>query len=192
MKNTKFKTKLIARAILVVIILSTILTTGCQFFTPNETTENSQKEVINHEPQDLINGLIAKMQAAGYEEMKFTAEYFYFEPIFHEYCYSLSIKIVDNHFLINGIIYDDISYSNNYLPTFQALNLPHALELHPEKYEVLLKIQETNSCYVLKTEDEEHSYFGNPILVYEIDGDYYFLGCYYEKTVVTVNKATIK
>ena len=190
MKNTKFKTKLIARVILLMIIVSTILTTGCQFFTSNETTENSQKEVINHEPQDLINDLIAKMQAAGYEKMILKAEYFYFEPM-EDYLYTLNVKIVDDHFSMNGIIYEVIAYDNNRYPKF----LPFASNIPPEKYEVLLKIQELNSCYVLRTEDEEYSSFGfgNPLLVYEMDGDYYFLGCYYEEEwVMRVNKATIK
>ena len=185
--------KFFARFVLLMIILSTVATTGCEFFVTKgteQTTENSQKEVINHEPQDLIDGLVAKMQAAGYEEMKFTAEYFYFEPGF-DYAYSLKIEIVDDYFLINGVVYDVMSYNINSYPNFEYIGLSMASK-NPEKYEVLLKIQELNSCYVLKTKDEKDSIgFGNPILVYEMDSDYYFLGCWYEEYVLRVNKATI-
>ena len=186
------KTKLIAKLMLCVMLLSTLATTGCGFFTPSKTTENLETESINHEPQDLIDGLVDKMQSAGYDKMEFTAEYYYFESGF-DYAYSLKIKIIDNHFVINGVVYDDISYNNSCSPNFEAIDLSRASKMFPEKYEVLLKIQELNSCYVLKTKEEKNSLgFGNPILVYEMDGDYYFLGCWYEEYVLRVNKATIE
>ena len=193
MNLTIKKTKLIARMMLLLMIVSTFATTGCEFFTPSQTAENSQKEAINHEPQDLIDGLVAKMQAAGYEKMEFTAEYFAFHGTF-SYLNTLKIKIVDNCFLINGIVYyDDISYNNNRYPNFEALDLKSVTFRNPERYEVLLQLQELNSCYVLNNEQEDDSLFGNPILVYEMDGDYYFMACYSdEECVLKIHKATIK
>ncbi len=194
MKNTKFKTnktKLIAIMMLLVIILSTIVTTGCEFFVTKEieqTTENSQKEVINHEPQDLIDGLITKMQSAGYDKMEAIAEFF-FQCGHISSVYNYSVEIIDGKMYLNGYVYDVISYVADYDLVYENSLLSDALSRDVEKYDILLKIQNQSGCYILQPQEENG--IGFKIVVYDIEGDYYFLASYYSGEVQKIHKVSI-
>ena len=132
MNLTIKKTKLIARMMLLLMIVSTFATTGCEFFTPSQTTENSQKEVINHEPQDLIDGLVAKMQAAGYEEMKVTAEFFV-QAAYISSVYDYQLEIIDGKIYLHGYVFDDIIYVNNHEVEYKDTILEETLKYDKEK-----------------------------------------------------------
>ena len=111
MKNTNRKlnkTKLIARLMLVVMLLTLVATTGCSLI-PQKTTEENK----HHEPEDLVNGMLAKMQAAGYEKMEGIA-YAFLKAPYLDRQYNLEVEIVNESIFLNGVIYDEITYDNNY------------------------------------------------------------------------------
>ena len=186
------KTKLIARVMLLVIILSTIATTGCEFFVTKgteQTTENSKKEPTNHKSEDLINGMLAKMKSAGCEEMKATAEFF-FQAAYISSVYDYQVEIIDGKLYLHGYIFDDITFVNNHQVAYKDTILEEALKHDKEKYDILLKIQNHKECYILKPQEDNAIAF--KIAVYEINNSYYFLEYYYDDVEVTkIHKVTI-
>ena len=186
MKNENLKTnktKLIAKLMLVVMLLSLVATTGCSLI-PQKTTEENK----HHEPEDLVNGMLAKMQAAGYEEMEEMAE-FYFQCPYINSTTNYTVKIVDGKIYLHGYIFDDISYVTDYLLIYESSLLSYASNRDVEKYEMLLKIQNSSECYILIPQEENG--VGFKIVVYEIEGDYYFLASYYNDEVQKIHKVTI-
>ena len=186
MKNTNLKpnkTKLVARLMLVVVLFSTIVITGCSLI-PQKTTEENK----HHEPEDLVNGMLAKMQAAGYEKMEEMAD-FYFQCPYINSSTNYTVKIVDGKIYLHGYIFDDISYVTDYSLMYESSLLPYASNRDVEKYEMLLKIQNSSGCYILVSQEENS--VGLKVIVYEIDGDYYFLASYYNDEVQKIHKVTI-
>ena len=188
MNLTIKKTKLIARAMSVLMILSTVATTGCEFFTPSQTTENSQKEVINHEPQDLIDGLVAKMQAAGYEEMKAVAD-LYFDAPYLDWKYNYYVEIIDGQLWLSGVIYDEVTYETDYEFKYDDMMFVEGLQVDTEIYETLQQIKEHKQYYILKSTTSTR--YGHQIAVYESGNTYYFLAFSGYGEVVRIHKIMI-
>lgn len=188
MKNPN-NTKHIARIMVLILLLSsTINLVGCEkiFVYQTEPTTNNN---IHHEPEDLINSMLAKMEAAGYEEMKATAEFF-FQAASISSIYDYSVEIVDGKIFLHKHIFDDISYVNDHQVIYTDTILTTALKWDKEKYDVLVKIQNHKGCYILKPQEDNAIAF--KIAVYEIDNSYYFLEYYYDCVeVMKIHKVTI-
>ena len=188
MKFQMNKTKLIARVMLLVIILSTIATTGCEFFATSEATENSQKEVINHEPQDLIDGLVAKMQAAGYEEIKAVAD-LYFDAPYLDWKYNYYVEIIDGQLCLSGVVYDEVTYETDYEIKYDDMMFAEGLQVDTEIYETLQQIKEHKQYYILKSTTSNR--YGYQIAVYESGNTYYFLAFSGDGVVVRIHRIII-
>lgn len=191
MKNTNFKTKLIARVMLIVIVLSSMVITSCEWvsqFYPNQTTTTTEN-IVHHEPEDLVNGMLAKMKAAGYEEMKAIADMYYQAPYLSA-SYLLDLEIKNGCIYIYGIIYDDITYVTEYDLVYDDNLVWYTSNYDKEIYETLQMIQNHNSCYIIKPQIQ--SGYGLEIAVYEINDVYYFLASYDAGEVVRIHTLTIK
>lgn len=190
MKNiiNKFnKKRFLACFVLIFVLLSLTFTTGCEYFTQQST---STDDVQKNEPKDFVKEMTDKMKAAGYSEMKLTAN-FYYQSCHLDSITKLHIEFVDDYVSIKGYIYDDISYESDYkdLKFDEDGLLNYAQYADPEVYELLQKIQNTKFCYVLKTDAK--SGYGLKIAVYEVDGAYYFLSSFEADEVMRIYKAVI-
>ena len=174
------KIKIIAGVVLLLVLISSALSfVGCGY------KEND----VNHNPEDLVNGMLAKMKAAGCEEMKATAEFF-FQAGYISSVYDYQVEIIDGKLYLHGYIFDDITFVNNHQVAYKDTILEEALKHDKEKYDILLKIQNHKGCYILKPQEDNAIAF--KIAVYEIDNSYYFLEYYYDDVEVTkIHKVTI-
>ena len=191
MKNSNRKIKLIARLMLIVMLLTLTIMTGCNLF-PNTTTKQSTTNNLpeHHEPEDLVNGILAKMQAAGYTETKAKAE-MYLRSFTISAIYGYPIEIIDGDIYICDFVFDDVTYVTDYCFEYGETILVSATSGSNEKYDMILKIQNYPGCYILKS--EKKTGIGDKIIVYEIDGEYYFLTLYPGYDIVeTVHKMTIE
>ena len=181
-------------------VLSSAAIVGCDLSTligGEGTTTTTTNKIEDNEPKDLIIRMTNRMKAAGYDEMKLTAELYSQLSVFSA-AYTLNIEIIDDYFCINGFVYDDISYVNDYDLQYHEQFLNGALSSYGEdKYEMLLMIQKQKDFYILKTDASQPSY-GATIAVYEVGNDYYFLASYDDPTIITPDvvvrshKATIE
>ena len=185
MKNENLKTnktKLIAKLMLVVMLLSLVATTGCSLI-PQKTTEENK----HHEPEDLVNGMLAKMQAAGYEKMEGIA-YAYLKAPYLDRQYNLEVEIVNESIFLNGVIYDEITYDNNYeLKYDDAMFL---LPIEQTKSEILESIKAYKSYYILKSSISNT--YGYQVAVYESGNTYYFFTFDQSYAVIRVHELIIE
>ena len=178
--------------LVLVMVLSSAAIVGCDLSTligGEGTTTTTTNKIEDNEPKDLIIRMTNRMKAAGYDEMKETA-YFYFQSQGISSIYDYSVEIVDGKIYLHGYIFDDIIYVTNHDFVYAESILPYALSSDEEIYETLLKIQNHGECYILKPQEENG--VGFQILVYEIEGEFYLLASYYTDEVLKIHKVTIE
>lgn len=179
------KVKFFTWAMLTMMLLS--LTMSCSLFLSNQTEQTTTSSILeHHEPEDLVNGIVSKMQAEGYEEMKTFAE-LYAQAAYINSTYNYLVEIIDGNIYINGYIFDNIAYVNNCCFVYDNAILPYVSD--EDKYAMLLRIQNDLGYYVLIPRDENGS--ENRIVVCEIDGEYYFLSSFYNDEVQKIYKLII-
>ena len=181
--------QILAKVMLVAMIFSLISMTGCEFVLSN-TIENQPNTNTpeHHEPEDLVNGMLAKMQAAGYEEMKATAYMYYQAPDINRR-YLLDLEIVDGKLIINGKTYDKITYDTEYIIEYDSLMFIDDIPENEEKFEKLREIQKHKGFYILKCSTSDVAF---DILACEYDNTYYFLILGQLGTVIRVHSLVIE
>lgn len=132
----------------------------------NSTDAETQKNNVIPTPcgDDLFGG----------EDLSFNAGLFA-QYVGLSWGYTLNITVDDGKIFLNDILYENAGTISN--PTIvynQALLQYFELEEDKEeKSDVLEKIKNSETCYVLETQAD--SKYGQKIAVYYIDGVYYFL-----------------
>lgn len=195
MKNTNRKTskiKHIARVMLIAIILLSITITSCeslpQFFSHQTTMTTPKENNVHHEPEDLVNGMLAKMQAAGYEENKIEA-HLYFDAPYLDWKYDYNVEILNGQIYLSGILYDEITYESDYELKYDDMMFVEGLFVEEEKYEILQQIQDHKKYYILKSTNSNR--YGHQIAVYESGNTYYFLAFSESEVVIRIHKIII-
>lgn len=190
MKNQYFKSmkiKFVAWVMLIMMLLFLMATTGCCLFLSNQTEPTTTSSILeHHEPEDLVNGLVAKMQAEGYEEMKTTAE-LYAQAAYIDSTYNYTVEIIGGNIYINGHAFDNTAYVNNCYFVYDKAILPYVYD--EEKHAMLLRIQNALGYYILIAREENS--IENKIIVCKIDGEYYFLSSFYSDEVQKIHKLII-
>ena len=156
--------------------------------TPANTTENTTPEVTMQDSTN--NPLLPENTPFENAPTTFTADLFA-KSIYLSWEYSLVIKFVDGKLFLNNILYsitETIDNPNIIYPQELLLYI-EAEEDSDKKNEILGKIQNSKTCYFL--ESEADSKYGKEILVYYIDGIYYFLN-YSNGSVTRIHCADVK
>ena len=114
---------------------------------------------------------------------------FYIQDVL-SWVYSLKIMKEDDKIYINDVLYEYAPSAEPPVVLYTPFFFAQAAD-NQELSEVLNKIQESKSCYILKT-DENHN-FGKKIAIYQIDGAYYFLRFYDDNGyVMRIHRAIIQ
>ena len=104
--------------------------------------------------------------------------------------YSIDVKVIDGNIYLNDILYDKVEIINQPYITYSEGLLSDAYMADDEKIsEALGKIQNSESCYILETEKNDAT--SKKMLVYNIDGIYYFLS-FFEDEVMRIHYSNIK
>ena len=121
-------------------------------------------------------------------DIEFTAVTFAHDATL-SWMYSLDVKVCDGDIYLNDILYDSVEhisepkivYSQGFVWDMETNNGNNATA------EALEKIKNSDSCYMLKTENS--SKFGDQIAIYDIDGVYYFLSFFENGEVARIHSA---
>ncbi len=89
--------------------------------------------------------------------------------------FSVDVKIADNNFYFNEILYDSFYISNDIEISYNEDLLVSINEkiTNEEVKDVIQKIQSCNNCYMLETQNANS--ISKKIAIYKIDDVYYFL-----------------
>ena len=121
-------------------------------------------------------------------DIEFTAVTFA-QDVTLSWMYSLDVKVYDGDIYLNDILYDSVEhitdpkivYSQGFVWDMEMNNGNNATT------DALKKIKNSDSCYMLKTENI--SKYGQQIVVYNIDGTYFFLSFFENSEVARIHFA---
>ena len=134
------------------------------------------------------------IEIGGYTDLENQTIEFCAEPFLQDvslsWMYSLSVKIdLDNDGIyLNNILYDQISYVDNYVLDFGTL-MPSDL-INEIVTEAIDKINSQKGCYLLETASE--SKYGQKIAMYVIGDTYYFIRFFENGQVMRVHSGIAK
>ena len=190
MRKTSIKT--ISRLLVLVMLLTSVLALfGCDFLNmqSDQTTTTTQRK--DKKAEDLIKDMKEKMVAAGYEEMKMRAEY-YFQDGGLNWRFSYDVEIIDDTLFVDGVMFDEIIYDSEYeLSFFMTMTRPDLVpDYDKEKVETINKIQEERGFYIIKA--QSLCKVGKEIVIYEEGNTYYLFAIFYDDNVIyRAHKVTI-
>ena len=182
MKNENLKTnktKLIAKLMLVVILMMSVLAfSGCGLIEYFQSKNKNKAE--------LINDMFESVQFVDGEKIEIVAD-IYLQGALSS-VFPLEIVVENGTVYLNDIEYEDISCSFNNSFTFS--NLIMEGEGIDDANATLKKLQQNKMWYILTTSNEKK--IADKIAMCEIDNAYYFLSIINNRTVVRIHKANIK
>ncbi len=138
--------------------------------------------------KDFDAVLIDYKSSLSFPENEFIAET-YIQSLFLSSYYSLDIKIRDGEIFINNSLYNEVGYIRNFDVTYSQSLVQALPDNETEANEflyILNKINHQNGCYLLYKKDDGKV---DNIVVYNIDGVYYFLSFFENGEVGKIYKA---
>lgn len=173
--------------------ITTLAETTPEQSTPFATTPSLLEDQTTPPPEETTPPAIDIVTPApdgahpfGTEDVSFTATMFA-KSIVMSWEYSLEIKTVNGKIYLNDILYDCIGITANSEIRYkeELLLYAGAGDNGTQKLAILEKIKNSESCYILETQDDGK--FGSKIAVYYIEDAYYFVNFYEDGDVLRIH-----
>ena len=145
--------------------------------TSNSTTENTTPEEttpgVTTPPQNSALPAPSENNPFGDKALSFTSDLL-IQARFLSAVFALDIRNTENgEIYLNNILYENIGVYSNSSITYEESILYYDVAGEEEVTNILEKINDAPTCYVLETQSENH--FAKRVSVYYIEGVYYFL-----------------